>query len=115
MTWTLVAHTKLLPSGHDGGTTSPIDCTGANLLVVAVVDAALVTASFSDSQSNDYANFSSGDNDGRSVNLRLLQCSNPTVTSSMTFTVSGANTYSTLIVQAWKGNGGVDQNQHVPD
>lgn len=64
-------------------TTPAIDCTGANLIILAVAAAFSATATITDSHGNTYvqqANY-----EGNFGAITILTCFNPTVSASMTF------------------------------
>lgn len=100
----LVAHIGK-NGGISGGTSSAIDTTGANLIVVTVTwyIAGGATMSVSDSKSNtwtartDYIS-------GGAVSIQTFYCYSPTVGSGHTFTFSGtANSYSSATIAAFSG------------
>lgn len=105
--WTLVAHTQLIPSGTMGGTTAAINCTGANLIVIGAAwynGGQPITVS--DSSSNSYT-LAGGGGGLFTVEFDLYYKISPTVTSSMTFTVSSAgNTYGAVSVECWHDTSG---------
>lgn len=83
-----------------GGTSSPVDTNGANFIVLAIGYAgAGSTPTVSDSKGNTYtpltpATFSDS-------YCRFYFAENPTVGSGHTWTVTGANSYPSISMQAW--------------
>jgi len=94
----LVANTA---SGTNSGgtTTSAIDTTGANLIVIHVgyFNAPTIT----DSKGNTWTALTARD-PGISAG-RMYYCLNPTVGSGHTFTASGVNSFGTIAVSAFSG------------
>lgn len=106
MSWTLKANTggATAPSG---GTTSPIDTTGANLIVVAISDYAIQPASIlSDSKSNTWNALTPAIGSAPYERTTLYYCYNPTVGAGHTFTATSPSgfTYPSINVSAWSGS-----------
>lgn len=87
----VVAHT-----GNAGGTTSAINTTGANLIVVGVHDVGTNPSSISDSASNTWTLAKA--QLGTSVGVALYYCYNPTTSASHTFSESGASDPSMFVI-----------------
>ncbi len=103
--WTCIAQTQLIPTGSTGGTTDPIDCTGANLIILAPQYYSGGTfTSVSDSQSNSYGSPLQDWAHG-SDEVRLYWIVPSSVSAAMTFTVAGTGIYATMSVQCWASSG----------
>lgn len=89
--------------GQNGGTTTAIDTTGANLIVVSVSGVSSTAVTVSDSKGNTYTSLTRRENSSPVVFNQLWYVYNPTVGSGHTFTVGGANTYSAIAVMAFSG------------
>lgn len=95
MAYSLITH-ALLPGGATGNTSSPIDTTGATLLVIVVADADGTSATITDSKSNTWTGLtapSSGAGRGR-----IYYSKNPTVGTGHTFTTSGTTIVGAIMV-----------------
>lgn len=98
-------------SGTDsGGTTSAgIDTTGANLIVAHISFSSGTTPTFSDSKGNTWTALTTRDAPA-SISGKLYYCvGSITVGSAHTFTISGANSFSSLFVEAFSGADAFDQ------
>lgn len=103
-------------------TTSAIDTTGADLIVIAISDySGTVGATLSDSKSNTWTPLT-GYTFPTENRERLYYCFNPTVGSGHTFTYSGSLTIACVQVQAWSGassspfdqeNGGINNSSGI--
>lgn len=103
MAFSLIAHaTARCPSGGTAFTTSSIDTTGANLIIVLIGDHSPNNSALTDSNSNTWTLLTAKNVEERCV---LAYCSSPTVGSGHTFTLTppGAVTYASMEVQAWSG------------
>lgn len=100
--WTLKAHTQFTGTGTNGGTTSAIDCTGANLIVRMVPYYTGGTfTSVSDSSSNSWTPLIGQPGSSGSNGFEVYYVTSPTVSASQTFTVTGTGIFSTDIVECW--------------
>ena len=99
MAYSLVAQTKA--SGANTFTTSAIDTTGANLLVIFVSRYSVTSATLSDSKGNSWTKLSNAS--GTNIVGSFFYCTNPTVGSGHTFTLTGTSIYAVIAVQAWSG------------
>lgn len=102
---TLVANIKLGdPGGSNGGTTTGIDTTGANLIVIGVscYFGTAGSAAVSDNKGNTYTALSIWQNNVVAW-ARLYYCSAPSVGSGHTFTLSGSGIAGTMCVAAFSG------------
>jgi hypothetical protein len=91
--------------GVNGGTTSAINTIGATLIVAVVsyyTGAAAGGPTLSDSQSNTWTALTT--RSGNTMATRLYYVVNPTTNASHTFTLSGANFYSSLAILAFSGS-----------
>jgi hypothetical protein len=86
----------------NGGTSSAVDTTGADLLLVAVSHYSAGSGlTVTDSKSNTWtARSTSGDGDS---NCTLFECVPSSVGAGHTFTAAGAGIYPALSLQAWAG------------
>lgn len=90
-------------TGINGGTTSSINTTGANLIIVGVSDYRLgISLDVSDNKSNTYTALS---HQSTATNSRatLFYALSPSVGSGHTFTVSGTSIYASIYVAAFSG------------
>ena len=106
-----IAHVVSTAQGASGAgnfTTSAINTTGANLIVVALCVYHPGTGlALSDSASNTWTGLTQqGTGDTR---VRLFYCFNPTISATHTFTASGSNIYATVGVSAFSGAKAFDQ------
>lgn len=88
--------------GQNGGSTSAIDTTGANLIVLTVPYYPLLggTPTVSDSKGNSWTALTLQANQGA---VRLYYCVSPIVGSGHTFTATGTDIYATIDVLAFSG------------
>ncbi len=108
-TWTLIAHTTFSTAGANGGTSSAIDCTGANMAIMAVPFASgLGSVTPSDSSSNSWTLVGGATTPpaGAHATLSVYTVISPTVSASQTFTVTSAGGHPGLLVECWKDNSG---------
>lgn len=97
---TIAIVTSAKAGGLNGATTSPVDTTGASLLVIAVAyNTGTITVS--DSGGNNWTALTAQSNG--SMNVRLYYVANPTVGTGHTFTVSGAGLAPGFVASAWSG------------
>lgn len=98
--------------GANGGTTSSVDSTGGNLVVVAVSSYDLTSApTVSDSKGNTYNALTARVYAG-SHRVQLFYAENATVGSGHTFTVTGSTSYASISVNVFSGaksSGAFDQ------
>src|SRR5437899_2522027 len=102
MAITLVAHTGQQTPNGNGFTTTAIDTSGATLLVVAVPSLFGATTSLSDSKSNSWTALTV-QNAGGAVQQCWYAYDTSKVGASHTFTISAANTFSSVFVAAFSG------------
>lgn len=100
MPFALVANTKVIPVVSSGGTSPSADTTGANLIVLSYSLDRTQTATLSDNKGNTYTKLTER-NDGAASKVGIAYCSNPTVGSGHTFTISG--NFSDMMITAWSG------------
>lgn len=86
--------------GGTGGTTTAIDTTSANLIVIALSFYSSNVPTLSDSKSNTWTALTT---QGAAPAIRLYYSYAPTVGAGHTFTVSGSGIYATLEVLAFSG------------
>jgi hypothetical protein len=108
-----IAHVAHLAEGlgANGGTSSAINTSGANLILIAVSWYTVFgDPTISDSKGNTWT-ARTRRADGSEVACRIYECESPTVGSGHTFTASGANTVATIAVLAVSGakSGAFDQ------
>lgn len=102
MSIALVAHTLWNP-GSGGGTSSAIDTTGANFLILCA--STYAGGSFStpsDSKGNTWTPLTRQNNGGASA-CQFFYVENPTVGTGHTFTYSAASSFPTFTVAAFSG------------
>jgi hypothetical protein len=95
-----IATTTAGSSGGNGVTTTAIDTTGADLIVVS--GAFFGTPTLSDSESNTWTALTV-QNGSAGEQSRLYYCANPTTDAAHTFTLTGASTFPTIGVVAVSG------------
>lgn len=107
MAWTLIASTSGTP-GQNGGATSAIDCTGADLIVVGITAADNGTVNFTDSENNTWTEVLPGGivSDSGGVYTHLLYCFAPTVSASQTFSSVGSSFYPVIQPLVFSGSAG---------
>lgn len=89
--------------GVNGGTTSSVDSTGGNIVIVAVASYQSSAApTVSDSKGNTYTALTEQVAAG-SHRVQLFYAANATVGSGHTFTVTGSTTYSSISVNVFSG------------
>jgi hypothetical protein len=98
--------------GENGGTSSSIDTTGANLLVACVSFDAGGSPTLSDSKTNSWTSINT--TAGGSSLIRLYYSVPSSVGSGHNFTIAGSATFAAISVQAWAGAHAtpLDQNNH---
>lgn len=102
MAYSLIANTFSI--GASGGSTTPsINTTGADLIVVGVVQSGVHTGVLSDSKSNTWTAIGTLQNSAQEA-VQLFYCSPPTVGSGHTFTTTGTSSFSSAFVQAFSGS-----------
>lgn len=84
-----------------GVTSSAMDTTGANLIVVSVATYSSLGANLTDSQSNTWTSLTTAS--PNRAKSRLFYCINPTTSSSHTFTFSQSGTYPSISAVAFSG------------
>lgn len=110
MAYSLVSHIEH-SSGANGGTSSSINTTGANFVVINVAwyNGATADVAISDSNGNTWTPLTKVVNGAYSN--RLFYCASPAVGSGHTFTVAGTSTYPSMQVQAFSGSVAVPHDQ----
>lgn len=99
MAFSLVAHAQAVSGNSNSVTTTGIDTSGANLIVINMAFDS--TTTLSDSKSNTWTLLTNHNNG--SIHQRLAYCFNPTVGSGHTFTLTGSSDFPSIEVQAWSG------------
>ena len=110
MAWSLIAHTAA-PEVGGVCTTSPIDTTGADLIIIFQVYEGL-SPSPSDSESNTWVLAGTPINDTFGDKSSAWYVANPTTSSTHTFSTAGAGGYSVIGVQAWSGSAASPLDQY---
>src|SRR5215472_13389017 len=103
MAWSLLAHTGQGSTNQSTFTTSAIDTTGADLLVVQVVDSNHGTT-LSDNKGNTWVS-AAGPTTTNGPDAQLYYATNPIVGTGHTFTATVTSQSPALLVQAWSGSG----------
>lgn len=88
--------------GINGGTSSAVDTTGSNLIVLSVSKYDLSAVSVSDSKGNVWTPLTARGIAANSNN-RLYYCASPTVGTGHTFTATGSSVYVALGILAFSG------------
>lgn len=103
MAFALVAHVQTA-GGVNGGVSSAIDTTGANLIVINVSFRASAGISVTDNKGNTYTSAVTSVVGGAITNVStLFFCLAPTVGTGHTFTLSNPNSFSIAEITAWSG------------
>lgn len=102
MTWSLRAHLVQGSTDTNGFTSSAIDTTGADLLILFMNDTSAATT-FTDSFSNSWAT-AAGPTSVNGPDSTIFYAKNAKVGSNHTFTLTATNQSPTIIVQAWSGS-----------
>jgi hypothetical protein len=90
-------------SGSSGCTTSAINTSGADLIVIAITGYTGGTATVTDSKGNTWTARTKYVDNATNASTRLYYCANPTVGSGHTFTLSGNDVYGRINVAAFSG------------
>jgi hypothetical protein len=99
----LVAHTSAVTPNGISVTTSAMNTTGANFIVVAASSTANI-GTLTDSNSNTWTTLTQYGPSGHGAGMRLFYSFNPIVSPAQTFTFSGTTPgYPTIAVAAWSG------------
>jgi hypothetical protein len=99
MAITLVSNTTKVGSTN-GGTSDAINSTGANCVIV-VVGHINTISSVTDSNGNAFSLAVSSGHSGGLQKVSIYYCASAIVGAGHTFTVSGTNTFPTIIASAW--------------
>lgn len=101
MAYSLLAHTIKQSTDSNGVTSSAINTTGANLIVLLVADYGSQSATaISDSQSNTWSTAVTKTDTAR---VRVMYCYAPTTNASHTFTATQNGSYVALVAMAFSG------------
>ena len=96
------ALTHVTAFGKDGVTSSSIDTTGADFLVMVVGAYKSFPPTVSDSKSNTWSALTLRDS-GDSARILIYYVANPTVGTGHTFTLTGSSSYGSMCVHAFSG------------
>lgn len=106
MAWSQIAHVGASSTGGSNFTSSAIDTTGANLIIIAVHSYEVqIQPTLTDSKSNTWTGLTAYSNTG-TVRTRIYYCYGGTVGSGHTFTITNpveGATYSCIEVVAYSG------------
>ena len=103
MAYTLIAHGNV--AGANSGTTSALDTTGADFLVIHLQQSKTASeATISDSKGNTWNQLTLQSCASGDVMSRLYYAKNVTVGSGHTFSFSGTSVFGSIEVQAWSGS-----------
>jgi hypothetical protein len=103
MSYSFIIATSQGSSDGAGFTTTGIDTTGANLLVVVVSDDPGEAGVLTDSKSNSWTPLNSYQNAGGDQ-VQMYYCSNPTVGVGHTFSITGTINNPSLSIGAFSGS-----------
>lgn len=102
MAFSLLANTLAQSTNGNGITSSAINTTGVNLIIVSVIDYSVNPAiTLSDNQGNTWTELSIYT--GSSARSKIYYCYNPTTNSNHTFTATGNASYVSFSVLAFSG------------
>jgi len=99
----LVAHGVQGSTDSNGFTSSSIDTTGSNFLVVCLASQVFGTGTISDSNSNTWTALTNQIGSFADRWCRVFYSENPTVGSGHTFTVTGTNIFPTIAYASFSG------------
>ena len=110
--WTVIAHTAIGSPDTNAVTTSAIDTTGADLLVVgaSVYDVFMDATNISDSKSNTWTALAESGANSHTRTI-IYYCRGGTVGAGHTFTVGRNTSYDTITVLALSGSVASPQDQ----
>lgn len=104
MAWALISNLASKSATGNGFTSSSIDTSGANLIVVYVASQQAVAAPvLTDSKSNTWTSLTVRSSAGFARG-QLFYCVNPTVGTGHTFTLTQTGSLCSLCVEAWSGS-----------
>src|SRR5690349_3343729 len=103
MTWSSPIVHAVGPGGSGGSTTSAIDTTGADFIVVGVLYSQAHHPTVSDSKSNTWTAVGSA-HDSSQEGVQLYFCHNPTVGSGHTFSALASSSFASPFVIAFSGS-----------
>lgn len=105
--YSIIAHSVTNASANLDAVCGPIDCTGANLIILGCGEAG-GTENVGDTSHNTYTAGTGQTAGGGLINIKFYRCISPTVTSSMYFTnsVPSGTGYPSIFVMAVKKTGG---------
>ncbi len=103
MAFSLISSVLKQSTNANTTTSSAINTTGANLIVVSIADYGVATAAvLSDSQGNTWTGLTARSTSGARV--KIYYCYNPTTSASHTFTATGTGIYVALSALAFSGS-----------
>lgn len=104
MAFSLISSVQASSSNKDNVTSSSIDTTGSNLIVVHVADyGGTGLGTLSDSKSNTWTPLT-GFSQGGGSTSQIYYCYNPTTDAAQTFTYSGSAIYPSIQVMAFSNS-----------
>lgn len=107
----IVANTVKSPGGGNGTTSAEIDTTGATNIVVAISYYYLGSSiAVSDSKANDWTALTARTASNEAA-VQLYYCTECTVGTGHTFTLSCSSCFGTVAVLAWSGGGAYDNKE----
>lgn len=98
----IIASVGIDPPGQTGGSSAPIDTTGANEIVAAVVCSAIPTPTFSDNMGNVYPPYDQEPEPGSNAKGIFYRLLNPVVGPNHIFTVGGGTLLQAAAIVAFK-------------
>ena len=102
MAWSLITTASGQSINNDDVTSSSVDTTGANFLIVLALAQPVTSVTVTDSKSNAWTPLTAQQN-GVATGSKLFYSIHPTVGTGHTFTVTGTGTFPAVLVQAWRG------------
>jgi len=117
--WTKIASVSAGSPDGNGFTTTPINTTGASLIVIVVTYYTSSRPNPTDSASNTYPHAVSGDSQsgvpGSDSQISIFRCASPSTSGAHTFTVPGSSLYPAIAVYAFSGGAGgiLDQTNNT--
>lgn len=108
---TLVANTSAKSTDNTNVTTTGIDTTGADLLVLVVVSLLSSDPTPTDSKSNSWSGLTLRSGGGSDYSVRLWYCQGGTVGASHTFTIASGSSYPSICAMAFSGSAATPLDQ----
>jgi hypothetical protein len=105
----IIASVDINPLGADGGTSDPVDTTGADLIVIGACQGFAAPFNVTDSEGNTYTDTGHGTSTGDvTAKVGTLTCFNPITSANHTFTITATGQGPAAAVIAIRGGLSMD-------